>query len=103
MEGAIGPSEPSGYVNGVISPQGEQQGLDITAAVREAVGPHVDILIDAHGHYNVASAIHIGRRLEPYNIGWYEEPVPPESLTALKQVRDSVNVPISVGERLLTL
>ncbi len=100
VEGAIGPEEPSGYVNGVISPQGEQQGLDITAAVREAVGPHVDILIDAHGHYNVASAIRIGRRLEPYNIGWYEEPVPPESLTALKQVRDSVNVPISVGERL---
>ena len=100
VEGAIGVEADSGYVSGNISAAGEQQGIDITAAVRDAVGPHIEILIDAHGHYNVASAIRIGRRLEPYRIGWLEEPVPPDSTGALKQVRDAVDVPISIGERL---
>ena len=100
VEGAIGVEDASGYVSGNISAAGEQQGVDITAAVRDAVGPHIEILIDAHGHYNVASAIRIGRRLEPYRIGWLEEPVPPDSTGALKQVRDAVDVPISIGERL---
>ena len=40
--------------------------------------------------------------LEPYNIGWFEEPVQPNSNEALKQVKESVNVPICVGERLYT-
>ena len=44
----------------------------------------------------------ICRRLEPYRIGWFEEPTPPESIQALRAVREQVNVPICVGERLYT-
>ena len=91
------------YVDGEISHEGEQLGYDIIAAVREAVGPHVEILIDAHGRYNVPVAIRLANRLfEQSRIGWFEEPVNPESYQALRQVRENTNAPICVGERLYT-
>ncbi len=91
------------YVDGHISAAGEQLGYDIISAIRETVGPHVEILIDAHGHYNVASAIRLANNLfEQSRIGWFEEPVPPESYQALRQVREHTSAPICVGERLFT-
>jgi galactonate dehydratase len=90
------------YLDGQISAEGEQKGVDIVAAIREAVGPQVEILIDAHAMYNVPTAVRLANRLAAYNITWFEEPVPPESYHALKQVRDQVPVRICVGERLHT-
>jgi galactonate dehydratase len=90
------------YLDGGMSPEGEQEGADIIAAIREAVGPGVEILIDAHALYNVPTAIRLANRLAPYSITWFEEPVPPESYHALKQVRDQVQTRICVGERLHT-
>jgi len=91
------------YQDGQISQVGEQQGYDIIAAVREVVGPKLEILIDAHGHYNVPTAIRLANKLyEQSNIGWFEEPIPPEGIDALKQVRDKTNAPICIGERLFT-
>ena len=87
---------------GGISPQGEAQGAEIVAAIREAVGHDVEILIDAHGNFDVPTAIRLANSLAPYSITWFEEPVPPESYEALKQVRERVSVPICVGERLFT-
>jgi galactonate dehydratase len=89
-------------MSGYISKQGEHRGADIIAAIRDEVGPEVEIMIDAHGHYDVASAIRCAKALEPYNLTWFEEPVPPEGYEALRQVRDSVNVPICTGERFYT-
>ena len=88
------------YMRGAISPQGAALGIDTIAAMREAVGPDVEILIDAHGNFNVPTAINLANRLEPYDIGWFEEPVQPNSNEALRHVKESVNVPICVGERL---
>ena len=63
----------------------------------------IEILIDAHGHYNVPNAVRISNNLyERYNIAWFEEPVPPEGINALKQVKQNTNAPICVGERLYT-
>jgi len=90
------------YQNGIISNEGAAFGESIIAAVREAVGPKVEILIDAHGQYNVPTAIKLARMLAPYKLTWFEEPVPPESYKALRQVREAVDVPICVGERLYT-
>lgn len=91
------------YQDGQISAAGEQQGYDIVAAVRKVVGPQFEILIDAHGHYNVPTAIRLANNLYAQSkIGWFEEPVPPESIEALKQVREKCNAPICVGERLFT-
>ena len=90
------------YLDGLLSPEGEEMGEVVIRAMREAVGPKVEILIDAHGNYNVPTAIRLAKRVAPYNITWFEEPCPPESYEALRQVRDAVNVPICVGERLFT-
>lgn len=92
----------TGYLDGEISRKGEVEGVEIVEAVRDAVGPDVEILIDAHAMYNVPTAIRLANRLAPYNIHWFEEPVPPESLHALRQVREQIGVRISVGERLHT-
>jgi galactonate dehydratase len=92
----------TGYLDGQITPAGEDFGIACVAAIREAVGPGVELLIDAHGHYNVPTAVRIARRLEPHGIGWLEEPTPPESLDALRAVREQVRVPLCVGERLYT-
>ena len=90
------------YISGQIEPSVEQRGVDIIAAIREAVGPDIEILIDAHALYNVPTAVRLATRLAPYNITWFEEPVPPESYHALQQVRDQVPTRICVGERLYT-
>ena len=90
------------YLGGQISAAGEEQGAAIIAAIREAVGPKVEILIDCHGNFNVPTAVRLARSLEAYRIGWFEEPLPPESIQGLRSVREQVGVPICVGERLYT-
>jgi galactonate dehydratase len=70
------------------------------AAVREAVGPHVDMLIEGHAKFNVAAAIQLGLRLQSYRPMWFEEPVSAENISELVQVRRRVNIPIAAGEQL---
>jgi galactonate dehydratase len=92
-----------GYLDGEMSKAGERRAAELTALVRETAGPDADILIDAHGRFNVPTAIRLCRTLEDAgDIDWFEEPVPVESYKALRQVRENVNAPISVGERLHT-
>jgi galactonate dehydratase len=90
------------YMQGSISPEGAALAIETISAIREGVGESIDILIDCHGNFDVPTAIAMARKLEPYNIGWYEEPVQPNSNQALKHVKESVSVPICVGERLYT-
>jgi galactonate dehydratase len=90
------------YIDGQITRAGMELAWEITGAVRNAVGPSIEILIDAHGKYNVPTAIDLCRGLEEFDIFWFEEPVPVESNHALKQVREKTNAKISVGERLFT-
>ena len=67
------------YTRGSISAAGAANGVDTIAAIRDAVGPDVEVMIDAHGNFNVPTAIDLARRLEPYHITWFEEPVQPDS------------------------
>ncbi len=94
--------EKYGYLSGRLSSEAEAYGVELIAAIREAVGPEYEIMIDCHGRFDVPTAIRLAGALEPYNIFWFEEPVPVESNHALRQVRESVSVPICVGERLYT-
>ena len=77
--------------------------LACVAAVREAVGNRVDLLIEGHGRFDVPTGIRIAKELEQFRPMWFEEPVPPDNLEALKAVRDKSPVPISAGERLYTM
>jgi galactonate dehydratase len=89
-----------GYLDGMLSRSDERKAAELTALIRETTGPEVDVLIDAHGRFDVPTAIRLCHSLEEAgNIDWFEEPVPPESYNALKQVREKVSAAISVGER----
>ncbi|MBQ5770671.1 MAG: mandelate racemase/muconate lactonizing enzyme family protein, partial [Clostridia bacterium] len=77
--------------------------LKCIQAVRDAAGDGVDLLIEGHGRFNVPTGIKIAKELEPFKPMWFEEPVPPDNLEALKAVRDKSPVAISAGERLYNL
>ena len=68
-------------------------------AVREAVGPDVDLYVEGHGRFNVTTAIEAGRALQGLGIKWFEEPTVPTRAAPIAEVRRSVPVPIAAGER----
>lgn len=72
------------------------------AAVREAVGPDVDIMVDLHGRTTAAMAIQYGHAMAPSAPWFMEEPVPPENVEALAEVARALPIPIASGERLCT-
>jgi galactonate dehydratase len=91
------------YVTGQPTAETEHYGYEIVRAIREEVGPRFEILIDAHGHYNVPTAIRLANNLfDQSAIEWFEEPLPPESFEGLRQVRQHTRARICVGERLFT-
>jgi D-arabinonate dehydratase/D-galactarolactone cycloisomerase len=70
--------------------------LRAVAAVREAVGPDVDLFVDAAGVYEPQQAIHLGRRLEAYDVGWFEMPIPTDNLPGYIQVATALDLPIAL-------
>lgn len=70
----------------------------VTKAIRDAIGPTVGLLIDANHAYDAVSAIQLGRKIEALDIGWFEEPVPPEDVAGHRQVREALTIPIASGE-----
>ena len=95
--------DPFGQANYYrISLEEARLAQDRVAAVRGAVGPHVDILIEAHAKFDVMNAVQLGKRLEEYLPLWYEEPVSEENVSELLEVRRKVDIPIAAGERLYT-
>ena len=85
-----------------IDKESEDLAVAKLRAVRETVGPDVELLVEVHGRLSPSDAIRIGHRIEEYRPFFYEEPVPPQNMEALKKVADNVNIPIATGERLLT-
>ena len=73
--------------------------IAIVEAVRDAVGPDIDLMLDVHGRLNVPTAIAMSRALERFDLTWMEEPLPPESIDALADVRAKSAIPIAAGER----
>ena len=76
--------------------------IECVGAVREAVGNDVDLLIEAHGRFNIPTAVNIAKEMEQFKPMFLEEPVPPDNLDALLEVKMRSNIPISAGERLYT-
>jgi galactonate dehydratase len=74
--------------------------IGLIEAIRDTVGPDVEILVEMHGRFTPAEALRIARELEPFDPGWIEEPVPPENLKALKKVAEQARIPIATGERI---
>lgn len=72
------------------------------AAVREAVGPDVEILVEVHRRLAPMHAIRVAQMLEPYRPYWYEEPVSARDLDSLAEVRRNISLPVVTGEELYT-
>ena len=75
------------------------QSIAIVEAVRGAVGPDVELFIEAHGRFSPATSIQVARELERFEPGWYEEPVPPEDVESLIYVKSHIGIPVATGER----
>lgn len=87
--------------------EGQQQPLSnreldlmvrLVGAVREAVGPDIDIAVDCHWNYNTRDAIRLAQELALLKLLWLEDPTPPDNVEALKRVTDNSPVPICSGE-----
>lgn len=76
--------------------------VSLVEAIRDSVGPDVEILIEMHARFSPATAIELSRMLEPFAPSWIEEPTPPDNLDALKRVGDKVNIPVATGEHIHT-
>jgi galactonate dehydratase len=74
--------------------------VERVAAVRDAIGPNVDLAIDMHGRYDIASGIAVARAMEPFELLWLEEPVPPENVAAMREVKRCSPTPLCAGENL---
>jgi len=95
-------SPTSWNMYGLLADDQIKMASDRVAAMREAVGPKVDIIIEIHSYLGVNSAIQLGRVLEQYNILYYEEPVYPMNVKNMALVARSVKMPIASGERIYT-
>jgi len=73
--------------------------VSLIEAIRDAVGPDVEILVEMHGRFSPATAIDISSMLEKYDPSWIEEPVPPDNIDALARVSEKVKIPVATGER----
>ena len=69
-------------------------------AMRDAIGPDVDIIVEMHSFTSAAPAIQFGRMIEELGVLYYEEPVMPLNPKMMKQVADHVNIPLASGERI---
>lgn len=94
--------DPFGAGAGELTREEHRRSLSLVEAVRDAVGPDVEIFVEMHGRFTAAQAIALARDLEPLAPGWLEEPVPPEQPAALAHVAAHVATPIATGERLHT-
>ena len=72
--------------------------IEIIAAVRDAVGPSVDILIEGHNRFSVHTALQFADAMLPYNPTWFEAPVPPQRISAMVEVAKRSPVPVACGE-----
>ena len=68
------------------------------AAARRGIGPDVELMVDAHGSLDVSTAIRLAKRMEEYDVAWFEEPISPDNHSGLAEVRSATSVPIATGE-----
>jgi L-alanine-DL-glutamate epimerase-like enolase superfamily enzyme len=84
--------------NGRISNAAVEHKRSVVEAVRDAVGNEIDLAFDIHWDYSLDSAKRVARALEPYNLMWLEDVVPPENIAAQREVARSTSTPLAAGE-----
>jgi galactonate dehydratase len=74
--------------------------VDKVAFMRESLPSRIELAADMHGRYDLGTGKRMARELEPFKLLWLEEPVPPENVDAMRDVRESTHTPICCGENL---
>jgi galactonate dehydratase len=93
FDGFPPPGSPAATIEAAI-----ENGIACVAAMREAVGPDVEVMVDCHSFFDVPMAERVARRLEPLNLAWYEEPVAPERIEETREIRRRIRQPMAAGE-----
>jgi len=100
------PTSPDGLLKHVslrsLDRDAEALAVARVKAVRDAVGPDVDVMLDMSAELTTDAIIRLGRRVTEFDIFFFEEPVDPFDVQALKKVSEHLDLPIAVGERIYT-
>jgi galactonate dehydratase len=70
------------------------------AYTRENYPKNIDLAVDMHGRYDLTTGKRVAREMEPFKLLWLEEPVPPDNIDAMREVRESSRTPICCGENI---
>jgi galactonate dehydratase len=89
--------DPFGAATGALAREELRFVVRLVQAMREAVGPDIEIMIEMHGRFTPRAAVEIARALEELEPAWLEEPIPPENPAALRRVREATHLPIATG------
>jgi galactonate dehydratase len=95
FDGFPAPGSPASAIDDAVD-----NGIECLAAMREAIGPDIELMVDCHSYFDVALAERIARRLEPLKLAWYEEPVPPEQVAETLEIKRRIRQPMAGGELL---
>jgi len=95
--------DPFGAAYRVMDRREEDLSIDIVAAVRATVGPSVDLMIEGHNRFSVATALRVADRLAEYRPAWFEEPVHHQQIGAMVEVARRSPVPVATGESFTSL
>ncbi|KYH24934.1 D-xylonate dehydratase [Halalkalicoccus paucihalophilus] len=85
-------------VNGRLSNAAIEHKVETVAAIRDAIGDRIDLAFDCHWDYNLESGKRLARKLEPYDLMWLEDVLPPENTRAQRELARSTSVPLATGE-----
>lgn len=92
--GAVGP------VGHFLSKENLKKGLSYVEDIRRAVGDEIEIAIEGHARWNLPEAVKIAQALEPYDILWLEEIIPPDNVESYARLKSETKVRLCVSERL---
>jgi galactonate dehydratase len=94
--------DPNKYdrFNWTASPAEIDRMYNAIAAVRETVGPTIDVCVDMHGRYDAITGMKMAKAYEPLNLMWLEEPVPADNPEVYKHITNETSTPICAGENI---
>lgn len=95
FDGFPAPGSPASAIDAAVD-----NGIACLAAMREAIGPDIELMVDCHSFFDVPLAERVARRLEPLKLAWYEEPVPPEQVAEKLEIKRRIRQPLAGGELL---
>lgn len=95
-------AEAVGPVTHYLSKENLKKGLSYVEDIRNTVGDKMEIAIEGHARWNLPEATKIARALEPYDVMWLEEIIPPDNIESYARLKADTTIPLCVSERLFT-